>query len=255
MSSPSAGRRLRVVTFNIAHGRGRRGVVDLRRTADTLASLDADVICLQEVDRHFSERSGWADQATELADRLGVTAVFGVALRRAAPQPGRPPRDYGNAILSRLPVRGHRVVRLPGRPRSEPRCLVVAELATGLRVACVHLQHNSAAARAEQIAVVVHELPRDVPVLLAGDFNAAPDAPELGVLRERFVDCWEVCGHGRGASFPSRFPLRRIDYVLASPDLLSVAAAVVPTSASDHRPLVVDLVLGPASAGSDGSTD
>lgn len=218
-------------------------MVDLRRTADTLASLAADVVCLQEVDRHFSERSGWADQAAELAAMLDMTAVYGVALQRAA-EPGRPPREYGNAILTRHAVRMHRVVRLPGRPRSEPRSMVVASLAGGLHVGCVHLQHNSASARAEQIAVVLCALPSEGAVVLAGDFNATPDAPELTALRGRLTDSWEVCGTGRGASFPSRFPLRRIDYVLASPELRPVAASVVPSAASDHRPLVVELVLG-----------
>ncbi|MBA2416893.1 MAG: endonuclease/exonuclease/phosphatase family protein [Geodermatophilaceae bacterium] len=237
--------RLRVATFNIAHGRGRGGVVDLRRTTDALASLGADVICVQEVDRHFSERSGWADQATELAEGLGMTAVYGVAMRRDRAHEGEPPREYGNAILTRLPVAGQRVVRLPGRPRSEPRSMVVAELAGDLHAACVHLQHNSAPARAAQLAVVLQELPQ-APVVLAGDFNATPDAPELRVLGGRFVDSWERAGRGRGASFPSRFPLRRLDYVFVSAGLTAQKAAVVPTSASDHRPLVVDLVRDPA---------
>jgi endonuclease/exonuclease/phosphatase family metal-dependent hydrolase len=243
VSPPTLGQRLRVVTFNIRHGRGRSGVVDLGRTADTLTALGADVVCLQEVDRHFSERSDWADQATELAERLGMTAAYGVALRRAAVDAGRPARDYGNALLTRSPVRGYRVVALPGRPRSEPRSMLIAESVNGLHVACVHLQHDSTAARAEQIAVIVRELPPDVPVVLAGDFNATPDAPELSVLRERFVDCWQRSGRGRGATFPSRFPLRRIDYVMASAGLRPVAAVVVPTDTSDHRPLVVDLVV------------
>ncbi|MEJ7705150.1 MAG: endonuclease/exonuclease/phosphatase family protein [Geodermatophilaceae bacterium] len=236
---------LRVVTFNIAHGRGRDGAVDLRRTAGALAAVEADVVCLQEVDRHFSERSGWADQASDLADHLGMTAVYGVALRRPALQPGRPPRDYGNAILSRRPMERHRVIRLPGRPRSEPRSLVIAELAGGTQVACLHLQHDSAPARAEQVAVVARELPSDVPVVLAGDLNAAPDALELRALHARLVDCWPASGKGRGATFPSRFPLRRLDYVLVSAGIAPQRADVLPTAASDHRPLVVDLLVDP----------
>ncbi|MBA2390964.1 MAG: endonuclease/exonuclease/phosphatase family protein [Geodermatophilaceae bacterium] len=237
--------RLRVATFNIAHGRGRGGVVGLRRTTATLASLDADIICLQEVDRHYSERSGWADQATELAAALGMTAVWGVAMRRPSARPGQPPAEYGNAILTRLPVVEQRVVRLPGRPPAEPRSMVIAALAGGLHVACLHLQHDSAPARAEQLAVALQELP-EAPVMLAGDFNATPDAPELGPVRERLVDCWDSAGRGRGASFPSRFPLRRLDYVFVSLGLSARRAAVVPTTASDHRPLVVDLVRDPA---------
>ena len=47
---------VRLVTFNTHHGVGRDERHDLARLAKVLAAAEADVICLQEVDRHFGER-------------------------------------------------------------------------------------------------------------------------------------------------------------------------------------------------------
>ncbi|MGH3356366.1 MAG: endonuclease/exonuclease/phosphatase family protein, partial [Nocardioidaceae bacterium] len=54
---------IRVGTFNIRHGVGTAGVLDLEHTAGVIADLDVDVIGLQEVDRYWSERSAFTDQA------------------------------------------------------------------------------------------------------------------------------------------------------------------------------------------------
>lgn len=234
---------LRLATFNIAHGRGRDGRVDLRRSAATLAGLSADVLCLQEVDRHYGARSGWADQAAELAEMLGMAAAYGAALQLDPERAGFPPREYGNAVLTRLPLGAPAVHRLPVRGRAEPRCLLSVDVGE-FTVGCTHLQHNNAEARARQAAAVLAALPADRPVVLAGDFNADPGASELAALRERLVDVWPRAGRGRGASYPSRWPRRRLDHVYASGGFQPIAARVAATDASDHRPLVVDLVLG-----------
>lgn len=233
---------LRVVTFNIAHGRGQDKRVDLRRTADTLADLAADVVCLQEVDQHYGERSGWADQCTELADALGMASAYGAALTLRTGRQGSPARGYGNAVLTRRALRAWAVHALPLRGRAEPRCLLLVDL-DELTVGSVHLQHNNADARARQAAAVLAALPRDRPLVLAGDFNADPADSELAALRRRLADVWPRAGQGRGATFPSRWPRRRLDHVYLSAHLRPTRARVVPSKASDHRPLVVDVVV------------
>lgn len=243
MSPAADGRRIRLVTFNIAHGRGRDRRVDLTRTVATLAALDADVLCLQEVDRHYGRRSGWADQGAELAQALGMTSVYGASVRLDADRDGAPEREYGNAVLSRHPLRRLVVHPLPIRGRSEPRSLLLAEQGD-LVVGCVHLQHDDAAARTRQAAAVLTALPADRPLVLAGDFNADPGDPELTALRHRLADVWPVAGQGRAATFPSRWPRRRLDHVLVTPGVRATRARVVATDASDHRPVVVDLVVG-----------
>ena len=69
-----------VMSFNIHHGQGTDGVVDLKRTARVIRASGADIAGLQEVDRNFAERSNWTDQAAELARLLTVTGTSRTAL-------------------------------------------------------------------------------------------------------------------------------------------------------------------------------
>ena len=45
---------VKVMSFNIAHGLGMYGVVDLEKTAQVIEDSCATIVALQEVDRHFS---------------------------------------------------------------------------------------------------------------------------------------------------------------------------------------------------------
>ena len=88
---------VRVAAYNIKHGEGMDGVVDLTRAAEVLRALDADVITLQEIDQG-TERTDRVDQARRLGELLGMEAHFGEFM----PYQGG---AYGMAVLSRLPVR------------------------------------------------------------------------------------------------------------------------------------------------------
>ncbi|NUR82746.1 MAG: metal-dependent hydrolase, partial [Nonomuraea sp.] len=118
--------RLRVVTFNIHHGRGPDGRLDLRRVADVLHTSGADVAALQEVDRHYAARSDFADQAAWLATALGMRLAHGANLDLDPSAPGRPRRRYGTAVLSRFPIRDSGNTLLPRFPGSEQRGLLHA---------------------------------------------------------------------------------------------------------------------------------
>ena len=245
--------RLRVATFNIHHGVGADGRLDLARTADVISATGASVVGLQEVDRALSARSDWVDQAAWLGERLGMDVVHGATIDRDPPDPtvpDGPRRRYGNALLSAHPVRSWRALPLPGDPRREARGLVDALVDVGgttVRVAVTHLQNRSRGTRREQAAHVVRLLgePADprAPTILLGDMNAGPDTPEMRTLTAVLVDVWAAVGNGPGPTFEARHPFARIDYVLVSEELVPVAAEVVDTRASDHRPVVADLDL------------
>jgi len=99
---------VRIAAYNIKHGEGMDGVVDLARAAEVLRALDADVITLQEIDRGVQRTDG-VDQAVALGEMLGMDAYFGDFM----PYQGG---EYGMAVLSRLPVRrAHRPRRCPKR--------------------------------------------------------------------------------------------------------------------------------------------
>jgi endonuclease/exonuclease/phosphatase family metal-dependent hydrolase len=245
--------RLRVATFNIHHGVGADGRLDLARTADVIAATAATLVGLQEVDRTLARRSDWVDQAAWLGERLGMVVVHGATIDRLPSDPAVPDgprRRYGNALLSAHPVRSWQALPLPGTAQREARGLVDARVdadGTTVRVVVTHLQNRSGRERREQAAHIVDLLAGDsdrpAPTVLLGDMNAGPDTPEMRALTAVLADAWAAVGDGPGHTFPVRRPFARIDHVLISSGVTPVAAEVVDTRASDHRPVVADLDL------------
>jgi endonuclease/exonuclease/phosphatase family metal-dependent hydrolase len=251
---------VRLVTFNVHHGVGDDGRHDLPRLARLLADAEPDVICLQEVDRHYGERSEFVDQALLLSRALDRELVWGPSIDQPPHAGDAERRQYGNALLSRLPVLSSEVHRLPGS--GEPRSALRARLQTGggeLWATTTHLSSSSAADRSAQAAVVAG-LQGDAagPGVLVGDLNADAAAAELDVLRERFTDAWELAAArtdqagrfslraGQGLTHPARRPRVRIDQVWVSPGVAVTDARVLDGAAtSDHHPLLVDLLVEP----------
>jgi endonuclease/exonuclease/phosphatase family metal-dependent hydrolase len=245
---------VRLVTFNTHHGVGDDGRHDLPRLATVLAAADPDVICLQEVDRHFGPRSDNVDQALLLARALDMQLAWGPAIDE--PRRGGQPRgQYGNALLSRLPILVSDVHRLPGG--GEPRCALrtMIELDGGaLWVTTTHLTRKSGDRTAQAAALAdLHTAPMETGIVV-GDFNAEPDAPEFAVLRGKFTDAWKLADerddrsgwrfwqHDEGYTHPARSPHRRIDHAWVTPGVAVANAEVLDgAGASDHLPLMVDL--------------
>lgn len=240
-------RPLSVATFNIHHGVGLDNVLDLERIAATVESTGAEVVGLQEVDVHFGERSNFVDQATWLADRLGMYVVFGANLDLDPLTPGAPRRQYGTAVLSEHRISEWTNTLLPRPEGGEQRGLLEARIRVrGLpvRVFDTHLQHNSQVERLAQIAAIRDILAgTDESVVVLGDLNATPDSPEIASLTEDLVDAWVTAGVGDGYTYDAVTPHARIDYVMSSGDVVARTAAVVTTDAADHLPVVVDLGL------------
>jgi endonuclease/exonuclease/phosphatase family metal-dependent hydrolase len=247
-SPTSGGPKLTVMSYNIHHGRGVDGQLDLKRIADVVEEEDTDVVALQEVDNHFGERSEFRDQAAELAEELDMEFAYGANLDFDPPEPGAPRRQYGNAILSKHRIRESDNHPLPRTSeRNEQRGLLEALIkvrGVPFRLYNTHLQHNSAADRALQVDAILEETKEEAgPHALLGDLNARPEAPELARLFTNFRDAWAVAGEGDGFTISSSRPYARIDYALTSPDVGIEAARVPETLASDHLPVVAELRL------------
>ena len=174
---------LRVVTWNVRHGLGLDGRVELARLVRVLAPLHADVIAVQELD-HARARSGRADQAQSLGDALGMNACRFVALED--PDGGA----YGHGLLTRAVPEDTRALPLPTRPGREPRGAIWSRIAHHGRrvdVVAVHLGLGERERREQVRALLarvhergsperdradVHPTRKRVPTVLAGDFNA-----------------------------------------------------------------------------------
>lgn len=207
---------LRVATFNIRHGVGADGRLDLARTAVAIAGLGADVVGLQEVDHAYGPRSRFEDQATRLGSLLDQHVRFGAVIDRGPAGPTGERRRYGLALLARTEILEHHLHLLPadpGRPAPrEPRGVLAARVAGTDHVTFLvtHLDNRDRAHRAAQVqGILQHVEALDGPVVLMGDMNADPSAPELASLvAAGFRDgAWEAArrsGSGRSTRVPFR---------------------------------------------------
>jgi endonuclease/exonuclease/phosphatase family metal-dependent hydrolase len=225
---------LRIMTYNIRHGRGMDGKVDLERIAAVIARERPDVVALQEVDRECL-RSGGVDMAARLGELLGMDSRFAgfMPFQEGA---------YGMAVLSRLPIHQTRVHALPAGQEPRVALEVEVELARDigvLSVVGIHHDWTREAFRIAQMKAVLDSVQdRSHPVLLAGDFNAPRTAPTMQMLER---ESWTIAGIGDAGTYPSGEPKEEIDFIVWRGNGLKVSHRVVDeTQASDHRPVVVE---------------
>ena len=253
--NPVASRRLRLVTYNVRHCRGTDGRVAPERIARVIADLEPDIVALQEVDVGRARTDG-LDQAEEIARLVGMFSHFHPALHIEEER-------YGDALLTHLPSRLRRADALPGllqRPGLEPRGALWVEMTAGdvaLQVLTTHFGLLGAERIAQAEALLGPDWLGDpacrAPTVLLGDFNATGWSRAYRRLGRRLTDARRLTGERRwrrgGASFPSRFPLLRIDHVFVSERVAVERVAVVDTplarQASDHLPVLAEIRIGP----------
>ena len=229
---------LRVATWNIKHGLGMDGHIDLERTATVIEAFDADIVALQEVDEDV-RRSGKVDQATWLGDRLGMHASFGSFMDY---QGGR----YGLALLSRLPIESSQSWRLTDG--NEPRVALAIEVRPSsgdpIAVVCVHFDWvEDDGYRFTQATETMDRLGKlDIPWIVLGDFN---DTPESRTMRG-FHAIGRNAGKPRNAraTFPADDPEIEIDFIVTGPNgrwKVDDVEVLEESIASDHRPVIAVL--------------
>ncbi len=254
--------RLRLVTFNIAHGRGLTPIqgftslqklkANLRKIARLIQRLAPDVVALQEVD----ECSVWAgnfNQLEYLKLHTGFAhAVFGINNRRT----GLLNLSYGNALLSHFPVVAHETVVFGQRKVGEKGFLFVELDVGGRRVPLVnlHLHFGSREQRIRQIGRLLAWLREKeqaergswaVPAIVCGDLNnPGTKADATAALLSHLSDYGEYVLHpATGRTFPSPWPGRLLDFVFL-PGVCRVAhCEIVRSFLSDHRPVLVDFIV------------
>lgn len=243
---------LRVLSYNIHHGRGVDNKLSLERIAAVIRQADADVVALQEVDQGCG-RSDRKLQVQELEKLTGYFGVFGKAIDFDG-------GEYGQAVLSRWPIKQSTVHRLPNeqQPNGSMReqrivleAIVPSEAGT-IRFLGTHLDHSKEDLREQQATAVDRLLgavsfadTKSIATVLAGDFNDVPKSRTLGCFEKR----WQVeprIENRNLATYPSESPRTRIDYVAvdqAGRLVLDSLKVVSEPLASDHRPVVGELVI------------
>jgi len=245
------------MTYNTHGCVGSDGQCRPERIAEVIRRQAPDVVCLQEIDVGRG-RSGKLDQARRIAELTSLSPHF-TSARNA--EEGR----YGNAILSHHPYELRAEGMLPVR-RGELRAAQWLELSLEdgpLDIVNTHLSLHFFERLAQCRALfsdcdappsASHPAPFTAlrggleRVILCGDFNAGALSPSYFVLRRRLRDAQRAWSTPR-ATWPARFPLLRLDHVWIGKDI-GVAGVTVPCDAltkraSDHLPIVADLVIEP----------
>ena len=235
-------RTVRVATYNIHRGRGLDGRTRLERIASVLATIDADVVALQEVVGASPLKAG---QAEELGAALGMGWVMAPTrhLRTAL---------FGNVVLSRFPVKHHAQYDLTWKTcehRGVQRVDVSLEEDT-LHVYNVHLGTSLLERRhqAAKLASIVHDRRIPGPKIVLGDFNEWARGMAKDVLAERLHSI-DLSKHlSRRRTYPGFFPILHLDHIYYEGDV-DVRSVELPRTrkaliASDHLPLVANLRIG-----------
>lgn len=228
---------LRILSYNIHHGRGMDDKVDLERIAKVIREARPDLVALQEVDRGTT-RTSKVDQTAELAKLTGLHGMFGKAIDYAG-------GDYGQAVLSRFPIGETKIHWLPGEPDRERRIAFEAKIeieGRPVRFVTTHLHHANDTFRQQQAAKINEIYGEDSTLtILAGDLNAFPESEPLKILKK----LWMVGNDAPGlVSFPAEKPNRLIDYVIVKPSKgieVTEQRVIDEPMASDHRPVIMEL--------------
>ena len=247
----------RLVTYNIHGCVGMDGELSPARIGRVLGQCQPDLVCLQELDRR-RPRSQGVDQVEAIAQSLGMNYVFAPAWEEGE-------QAFGNAIMTSRPFqliksgmlqrqkskRNGRsaiwieVPLMDSRPCDAEANCEVSPLR--LQVISTHLSIYPTEQRRQAEELVREWLePAQLrgPVVLCGDFNAAPESASWSVLNR----CLRDVEHGRSKNphptYFSPYPLLRVDHVFASDGLESscqVITSRLAKIASDHLPVMVDL--------------
>ncbi|WP_338320817.1 endonuclease/exonuclease/phosphatase family protein, partial [Streptomyces lonarensis] len=227
----------RLLSWNVHYAVDRDAELVPEQILSVVRDSGAHVVVLQEVPRGWPVAGG-TDLLAWLENRLDVTAVWAPAADR----------QFGNVILTSLPVTESHSRSLPRSGGTMGRSYAVAEieLADGLttRVATTHLQHDDARdTRLVQLGTLLADHREEPFSVLAGDFNAEPGSTEIDtVLDAGFRSAQDEAGDPDAFTAPTHDPAHRIDWVFGSEGADFEEFTVLDSTASDHAPLTVTVI-------------
>ncbi|HEX79302.1 MAG TPA: endonuclease [Dehalococcoidia bacterium] len=226
---------IKVMSYNLHNGFDTRGELGLEALAAVIEENGADIVALQEISRGWLV-SGSVDMLSWLSQRLDMPYVSGST---AGPL-------WGNAILSKYPIKGYETFDLPPDDLCIQRGFIAVKIDTGdmdLQIIATHLHHveEDSDIRQVQVPVILEYWDNTPNTIILGDLNAQPDAPEIMMLYQAgLVDT--MAEHPEALTYHSADLYQRIDYIWLSPDIQLVESHVVFSQASDH--LAVIAVIG-----------
>ncbi len=241
---------LRVATYNIhkgVQGLGPARRLEIHNLALAVETLDADIVCLQEVRAMNRREAAYFTQWPELgqAEFLAPEGYEAVYRTNAITRDG----EHGNALLSRWPVVRHAHEDMSDHRFEQRGLLHVEVLIAGVSVHAIVVHFGllpaSRIRQTEQLKrYIAREVPPEAPLLVAGDFN------DWGTRVRRLlrVDSLQAFEGPRTLTYPSRFPVAQLDHIYArgmQPLSLAAPRGRVWSRMSDHLPLIAEFKLTP----------
>ncbi|MEO8597773.1 MAG: endonuclease/exonuclease/phosphatase family protein [Candidatus Solibacter sp.] len=226
---------LRVVTYNVHKCRGVDRRTEAGRIAEVLGEIDPDIAALQEVMEH---------QAESIAGELGLELAMGVNRQHLG-------YGYGNAVLSRFPIRAIRNYDLTVAGREARGCLradIAWKAQSVLHVFNVHLGTSYWERREQGRRLVTPELLSDLslqsPRIVLGDFNEWSTGLTTRLLRSH-LESADIRTHlQRRSTYPGMLPFLHLDHIYYDRQLrlerLTLARTRKALFASDHLPLAAE---------------
>jgi vancomycin resistance protein VanJ len=231
---------LRLMTYNLNYANP-----DFGKTLEAIAAADADIVLLQEV----SER--WRDALLERFTTAYPNHAFQIHTRMAG----------GLAVLSKLPIAREELWAPPegtGAWFPAERIVVTAPFGA-LQLLNVHLRPaldrgswirgfmTTPEVRRREIEAHWKSVDREMPTIVAGDFNEDPDGRAVAFLTQQGLArvpttgprTWRYQTSARGV--PYDLLKMDIDHVMIDGRLSASNAHVLDAGTSDHRPVVVTI--------------
>jgi len=211
---------IKIATYNIHKGLSYfNHRVVLHELRERLRELNADIVFLQEVQgehtSHGVRYHNYPDGAQHdyIAAEVWPHSVYG---KNSIYEAGH----HGNAILSRFPILQSFNTDVSAH-RFESRGLLHSEINFPgnklVHCLCVHFGLFAKGRRAQTSALIEYvrsEIPPDVPLIIAGDFNDWRNQTGKTLASELHIhDVFHLLGGRLARSFPSRLPLLRLDRI------------------------------------------
>ena len=258
--------KLKVVSYNIMAGRSQadKTVRDFSNAAAVISEIEPDIVGLQEVGKHptagFPEYDLAGGPEEFISEKTGLKYNYFAKAIEFSNQP------YGNAIISKYPIKSAKTVMIPDAERTEEgyyetRCVLVAEIdvAGGITVLVSHFglmsgEHKNA-------VKTVSELIKNIktPVVFMGDLNMTADNPDMKPIFDIIPDTAK--GETKPLTWPSDMnenaaegdksyksmlgnsSARKIDYIFASEHFKTKSISTFHSLASDHFPYIAELEI------------
>ena len=176
---------LKIITFNVAHGRGTDGIIDIQRQAELIKQYKPDIVFLQEIDM-YTKRAGDINQIREFSKLVGLyycSMESNITLEDGY---------YGDGIISRFPIAFSTNYLMPLTDTNHEQrgilCNRISFGTTKLNLFSVHLStyQDERILAAKEIKRILKKIDKNELIIMGGDFNVG--VTRLGKGRYTFKE-------------------------------------------------------------------